>query len=129
VLVQDIGKAVCWFRITAVVVENRPVREVAAAYGVSQSWLNELLARYRAEGETVFEPRSRHPRSSPTATPAEVVELFVELREKLTRPAWTPARTPSPGAWPTTTTSPCPGPCWPGTDPGRAGDPGARSSD
>jgi transposase len=29
--------------ITAVVVENRPVREVAAAYGVSKSWLDELL--------------------------------------------------------------------------------------
>jgi transposase len=42
--------------ITAVVVENRPVREVAAAYGVSTSWLYELLARYRAEGEAVFAP-------------------------------------------------------------------------
>jgi transposase len=36
--------------ITAVVVENRPVREVAATYGVSKSWLYELLARYRREG-------------------------------------------------------------------------------
>jgi transposase InsO family protein len=69
--------------ITAVVVENRPVREVAAAYGVSKSWLHELLARYRREGDSVFQPRSRRPHTSPTAVPAEVVDLIVELREKL----------------------------------------------
>ena len=44
--------------ITAVVVENRPVAEVVADYGVSRSWVYELLARYRAEGEAAFEPRS-----------------------------------------------------------------------
>ena len=70
--------------ITSVVVENRPVRDVAATYGVSQSWLYELLARYRAEGETAFEPRSRRPKSVPRTTPTEVVELILELREKLT---------------------------------------------
>jgi len=70
--------------ITAVVVENRPVREVAATYGVSKSWLYELLARYRAEGEAGFAPRSRRPKISPTALAAEVTDLIVELREKLT---------------------------------------------
>jgi transposase InsO family protein len=70
--------------ITAVVVEKRPVREVAGAYGVSKSWLYELLARYRGEGETVFQPRSRRPRSNPNATAAQVLDLIVELREKLT---------------------------------------------
>jgi transposase len=70
--------------ITAVVIQKRPVHEVAAEYGVSRSWLYELLARYRREGEAVFEPRSRRPRSAPTATPAEVVDLIVELRQKLT---------------------------------------------
>lgn len=70
--------------ITALVVENRPVREVAAAYGVSRSWLYELLARYRAEGEAVFEPRSRRPASNPNAIPAEAVGLIIELRQKLT---------------------------------------------
>ena len=69
--------------ITAVVVENRPVREVAATYGVSKSWLYELLARYRTEGDAVFEPRSRRPGSNPNATAVEVVDLIVELREKL----------------------------------------------
>lgn len=51
--------------ITAVVVQNRPVAQVAAEYGVSRSWLYELLARYRAEGDAVFEPRSRRPQAHP----------------------------------------------------------------
>jgi transposase InsO family protein len=70
--------------ITSVVVENRPVRDVAAQYGVSESWLFELLARYRAEGETAFEPHSRRPHSVPTTTPVETIDLILELREKLT---------------------------------------------
>ncbi len=70
--------------ITSVVVENRPVREVAAAYGVSESWLFELLARYRVEGQAAFEPHSRRPKTAPTTTPTEVVDLILELREKLT---------------------------------------------
>jgi len=70
--------------ITSVVVENRPVRDVAAQYGVSESWLFELLARYKAEGDAAFEPRSRRPHSVPTTTPAETVDLILEYREKLT---------------------------------------------
>jgi transposase InsO family protein len=69
--------------ITAVVVEKRPVREVAATYGVSRSWLYELLARYRTEGEAVFEPRSRRPKTTPNATPPETVDLIVRLRKEL----------------------------------------------
>src|SRR4051794_23998199 len=70
--------------ITSVVVENRPVAHVAAQYGVSESWLFELLARYRTEGAAAFEPRSRRPHSVPTKTPTETVDLILELREKLT---------------------------------------------
>ena len=70
--------------ITAVITENRPVREVAAQYGVSKSWIYLLLARYRAEGDAAFEPRSRRPHSVPTTVSAETVELILEYREKLT---------------------------------------------
>jgi transposase InsO family protein len=69
--------------ITAVVVEDRPVGEVAAAYGVHRAWVYKLLARYRVEGEAAFEPRSRRPKSSPTATPDAIVELVVRLRKEL----------------------------------------------
>ncbi|WP_235734835.1 DDE-type integrase/transposase/recombinase [Nocardioides alcanivorans] len=69
--------------ITAVTVEKRPVAEVAAAYGVSRSWIYELLARHRDEGEAAFEPRSRAPKTSPGATPPATVELVLRLRKQL----------------------------------------------
>jgi transposase InsO family protein len=70
--------------ITAVVVEGRSQREVARAYGINQSWVSRLVARYRAEGEAAFEPRSRRPKTSPTAIPPATVTLITELRGKLT---------------------------------------------
>ena len=69
--------------ITAVVVEGRAQSEVAAAYGVSKGWVSKLIARYRAEGETAFQRRSRAPRTSPSATPGETVRLVLELRKTL----------------------------------------------
>jgi transposase InsO family protein len=59
--------------------------EVARSYGVSQGWISRLMARYRAEGESAFEPRSRRPHSSPNATAADTVELIVTLRADLIR--------------------------------------------
>ena len=69
--------------ITAVEIEGRTVADVAAAYGVSRSWIYELLARYRAEGDTAFEPRSRRPKTSPTAISDRTIELIIELRKNL----------------------------------------------
>ena len=69
--------------ITAVTLENRTVADIVSDYGVSRSWVYELLARYRDEGETAFEPRSRRPHRSPRATPPEVVELILRLRKDL----------------------------------------------
>ena len=69
--------------VTAVVAERRKPSEVAAAYGVSRSWIYELLARYRAEGEAAFEPRSKRPKSSPRAIPDTTVALIIGLRKEL----------------------------------------------
>jgi transposase InsO family protein len=69
--------------ITAVVVEGRTQAEVARAYGVSKGWVSKLLARYRAEGQAAFVPRSRRPRTSPNATPPAIVELVLRLRKEL----------------------------------------------
>lgn len=69
--------------ITAVVVEGRSQSEVARAYGVSQSWISKLVARYSREGEAAFEPRSRRPRTSPGRLPEAAVALIVELRTEL----------------------------------------------
>ena len=69
--------------ITAVVLEKRPVAQVVRDYGVSRSWVYELLVRYQTEGEAAFEPRSRRPQVSPRATPPETVELVLRLRKQL----------------------------------------------
>jgi len=69
--------------ITAVITEGRSQGEVARAYGVSQGWVSRLVARYRAEGEAAFEPRSRRPKSSPRAIPDATVGLIVKLRKDL----------------------------------------------
>ncbi|GAB6985597.1 helix-turn-helix domain-containing protein [Nocardioides pyridinolyticus] len=69
--------------ITAITLEHRTVAEVVADYGVSKSWVYELMARYRAEGEDALEPRSRRPLTSPHATPTATVELILRLREQL----------------------------------------------
>jgi transposase InsO family protein len=39
--------------------------------------------RYEAEGEAAFEPRSRRPKTSPTAISDDTVELIVGLRKEL----------------------------------------------
>ena len=69
--------------ITAVLVEGQPVAEVATRYGVHRAWIYKLLARYREEGELAFEPRSRRPKATPTATAPVVVELVLALRKQL----------------------------------------------
>src|ERR1700750_2041349 len=71
--------------VTAVITEGRSQGEVARAYGVSQSWVSRLVARYRAEGEAAFEPRSRRPKTSPRAIPAGTAALIVSLRRPLGR--------------------------------------------
>jgi transposase InsO family protein len=69
--------------ITAVTIQKRPVSEVARTYGVARSWIYTLLARYQAEGEAASEPRSRRPRTSPSAVSTDTAELIVRLRKDL----------------------------------------------
>jgi transposase InsO family protein len=57
--------------------------EAARAYGVSQGWISRLMARYTAEGEAAFEPRSRAPNTRPAATASTTVELVLALRKQL----------------------------------------------
>jgi transposase len=91
--------------VAAVMVEKRKPAEVARSYGVAQSWVYTLPRRYQAEGEAAFGPRSRRPRTSPSAISPGTAELIVRLRKDLSGQAWTPARTPSPGIWSITTGS------------------------
>ena len=72
------------FVVYAVLVEKRPVREVAAAHGVSKTWLYELVARYREGGEQALAPRSRRPRSSPRQISAALEDEIVAVRKEIT---------------------------------------------
>ncbi|MCW2761945.1 MAG: transposase, partial [Marmoricola sp.] len=69
--------------ITADIVEGRTQAEVAKSYGVSKGWVSKPIARYRLEGEAAFEPRSRRPRTSPTALDRATAELILTLRTQL----------------------------------------------
>jgi transposase InsO family protein len=69
--------------ITAVTVEKRPVSEVARAYGVARSWVCALLALLPGRGEAAFEPRSRRPKTSPTAISDDATDLIIGLRKDL----------------------------------------------
>ena len=70
--------------ITAVVLEGRSKSVVARDYGVSRRWVQVLAARYLAEGEAAFEPRSRRPHASPRRTSQAVEDAIVALRKDLT---------------------------------------------
>jgi transposase InsO family protein len=69
--------------ITAIASGGMSQARAAATYGVSKGWVSKLMARYREEGEGAFDPRSRRPRSTPTATPDTTVELLVAIRKEL----------------------------------------------
>ena len=69
--------------ITAVTVQRLSQAETARRYGLSEAWVSRLLARYRAEGEEAFEPRSRRPKTSPRAVPEAVVATVLAERDRL----------------------------------------------
>jgi len=69
--------------ITALFVDRQTPAEVAARYGVHRAWVYKLKARYEAEGDTALEPRSRRPKTTPTALDPTLVDLIVQLRKEL----------------------------------------------
>ena len=71
--------------ITSVCVEGRSKSEVARDYAVSRFWVQTLVKRFAAEGETAFEPRSRRPHSNPRAVSLDLEDQIVRLRKTLTK--------------------------------------------
>ncbi len=69
--------------ITALFVDHQTPAEVAARYGVHRAWVYKLKARYQAEGDSTLEPRSRRPKTSPTALAPVLVELITRVRKEL----------------------------------------------
>jgi transposase InsO family protein len=77
------GMGMARYVVDAVLVEGRGVREVAAAHGISRSWIYELIGRFRAGGYEALESRSHRPRCCPHETPPAVVQMIVQLRGEL----------------------------------------------
>jgi len=71
------------FVVEAHVREGRTVAEIAATHGISQSWIYELLVRYRSEGDTGLAPRSKRPKHCPTQIAADVEDEIVFIRKTL----------------------------------------------
>jgi transposase InsO family protein len=69
--------------VLAVVLEGRSLRDVAAQFGMGKSWLGELVARYRLEGEAAFEPRSKRPHHSPGAIGEQSIKAILAERTRL----------------------------------------------
>ena len=94
--------------ITAVLIEGRSQSQVARDYGVCQSWISRLIARYTLGGDAAFEPRSRRPHTSPTRLPQATIDLIVALRTELADKGLDASPRPSPSTCNTTTTSQSP---------------------
>ena len=69
--------------VASVVSQGLGVRATAKKYGVSPAWVSTLVQRYRAEGPSAFEPRSKRPRTNPRATSPQVEDRMIELRKEL----------------------------------------------
>jgi transposase InsO family protein len=70
--------------VLQIVSKQLTVTAAAAEYGFSRRHLHRLLVRYREGGLEALEPRSRRPRTTPTATSQSVRERVIELRLQLT---------------------------------------------
>lgn len=70
--------------VDAVVIEKRSQREVAAAVGMSKSWVNNQVKRFNQGGYEALRKLSRTPHISPKRTPVSVEDDIVLLRKQLT---------------------------------------------
>ena len=71
------------YMVDAVVLEGRSPIELSRTHGVSQSWIYELVKRFREGGYSALEPRSRRPHSCPHQVQPEVETAILEVRREL----------------------------------------------
>jgi transposase len=69
--------------VESVVSQGLGVRATAKKYGVSPAWVSTLVSRYRKDGPSAFEPRSKRPLGNKLATPPEIEDRIIELRKDL----------------------------------------------
>src|SRR3954454_10154184 len=81
--------------ITAVVVEGRSKSEVARDYDVSRYWVQQLVKRWYAEGETAYRPAPDDLDTARTRSPPPSRTRLSDSARSCPGRDWTPARTPS----------------------------------
>jgi putative transposase len=69
---------------------TRSVTELCAEYGISRKTAYKWIDRYIRRGPSGLEDRSRRPRTTPTATPAPIVDALIALRHR--HPTWGPKK-------------------------------------
>src|SRR5215207_3030016 len=70
--------------VHAVIDGGMSAAEAARRFGETRQWVSLLVRRYRAHGEAGLQPRSRRPRSSPSATDEATRARILHLRDTLT---------------------------------------------
>lgn len=71
------------YAVTAVLVEGRSLRSVAASTGRSKSWVQRHVALYREGGEEALVARKRGPATAANRTACEVEDAIVAMRKHL----------------------------------------------
>ena len=71
------------FVVEAVVLEGRSYRDVAAAHGVSKSWVAKLVARFREDGYDALAPRSKAAKRVANRSSAELEDRVARIRKEL----------------------------------------------
>ena len=66
--------------ITAITEGTFTITQAAQHFHVSTRWITTLLHRYRHEGLTGLEPRSRRPHTTPTITPPSTHDTIIVKR-------------------------------------------------
>lgn len=76
---MDVGR----YLVEAHLKEGRSVASLARDHGLHRSWIYKLLKRYAEKGEAGLAPRSRRPKTSPTATSVALEDRIVGIRKEL----------------------------------------------
>jgi transposase len=71
------------YAVTAVLVEGRSVRAVAASTGRSKSWVQRHVALYPEGGDEALVPRKRGPASARNRTASDVEDAIVAMHKEL----------------------------------------------
>jgi transposase InsO family protein len=69
--------------VDSVVLEGRSLRVTAQRYGVSKSWVAELVKRYREGGAAALVPKSKAAKTNPRSVGAVMEERIIAMRKEL----------------------------------------------